>query len=355
MKMIDPHVHCRDWNQSHKETIEHALYVAEQIGLSGIFDMPNTSPPINSRELVEKRLIDAQKIASPVFYGLYVGLTSNPDQLREAVRTYRDFFPKQGDSVGVIGLKMFAGHSVGNLGIIEEDEQKKVYQILTNEGYQGVLAVHCEKEFLLKNDLWNPSKPETHCDARPPEAEYESVRDQINFASEYRFPGNLHILHTSFPESVKLIDKAKERGIKITCGATPHHCRLNRALMGGSKRGILYKVNPPLRQLSATVVILSLLKEGRIDFIETDHAPHTLEEKTSKHMSGFPGLPYYPHFLKFLREEAGFQDSQIRNLTHNNINRLFGLNLPELNKTPNLDLQEEYNVDVYQGIRKNAN
>jgi dihydroorotase len=328
--MIDPHVHCRDWNQKHKETVGHVLYVAEQIGLRGIFDMPNTNPPINSRELVERRLDDAQKIASPVFYGLYVGLTSDPDQVREAVRTYRDFFPKEGDSVGVIGLKMFAGHSVGNLGIIEENEQRRVYQVLTEEGYEGVLGVHCEKEALLRNDLWDPSNPESHCDARPPEAEYESVRDQITFASEYKFPGNLHILHTSFPESVKLVDKARTDGdTRISCGATPHHCRLNRNLMASSKQGILYKVNPPLRQLSASIAILTLLKEGKIDFIETDHAPHTLEEKTDNHMSGFPGLPYYPHFLRFLSEEAGFSEIQLRDLTHNNVNRIFGLNLPD--------------------------
>ena len=70
---------------------------------------------------------------------------------------------------------MFAGHSVGNLGIIGEDEQRGVYKVLTEEGYEGVLGVHCEKEALLRNDLWDPSKPESHCDARPPEAEYESV------------------------------------------------------------------------------------------------------------------------------------------------------------------------------------
>jgi len=124
--------------------------------------------------------------------------------------------------------------------------------------------------------------------------------------------------------------------------------------MGNPEKGLLYKVNPPLRQLSASIAILALLKEGRIDFIETDHAPHTLEEKTGKYMSGFPGLPYYPHFLRFLKEKAGFQDSQIRDLAHNNINGIFGLNLPELNKSPDLNLHGEYEVDVYQGVREDA-
>ena len=252
---------------------------------------------------------------------------------------------------------MFAGRSVGNLEIIEENKQQKVYQTLTEENYKGVLAVHCEKESLLRNKLWDPSKPETHCDARPPEAEYESIKDQIKFATNYNFPGNLHILHTSFDESVRLVNKTKKEGkIKITCGTTPHHCRLNRELMKDSERGILYKVNPPLRKAETSNKLLNLLKEGYIDFIETDHAPHRLQEKISdKYMSGFPGLPYYPHFLRFLKKEAGFQESQISNLTHNNINKIFGLNLPELNRAPDLNLQAEYEFDVYQGIRKNAN
>jgi dihydroorotase-like cyclic amidohydrolase len=76
--MIDPHVHCRDWGQSYKETIAHALSVAERVGLSGIFDMPNTSPPINSRALIEKRLSDARGVSSPVFYGIYAYSTPFP-------------------------------------------------------------------------------------------------------------------------------------------------------------------------------------------------------------------------------------------------------------------------------------
>lgn len=130
--MIDPHVHCRDWGQSYKETIEHALLVAEKIGLSGIFDMPNTSPPINSGKLIEQRLADAAKIKSSVFYGIYAGLTPDKNQIKEVVKSWRELFPK------VLGLKMFAGHSVGNLGIIKEEEQKLVYQTLAKEGYERI-------------------------------------------------------------------------------------------------------------------------------------------------------------------------------------------------------------------------
>lgn len=345
--MIDPHVHCRDWAQSHKETIAHALSVAERIGLSGIFDMPNTSPPVNSRELIEKRLADAYKKNSPVFYGIYAGLSSNPNQIREVVNTWRELFPK------VVGLKMFAGHSVGNLGIIKEDEQRLVYQTLSNEGYDGVLVVHCEKEALLKPSLWNPLNPKSHSYARPNEVEVESVRNQIDFATEFKFKGTLHIAHISVPKSVDLVDRTRQEGsIRISCGLTPHHCLLSYDLVPESNEGLIYKVNPPLRDETSSKGMFELLRQGKINWIETDHAPHNLKEKLDEpFMSGFPGLPFYPHFLDFLREN-GFSEEQVRNLTHKNISDTFGINLPERCINPNRELQKEYEVDVYGGIRK---
>jgi dihydroorotase len=345
--MIDPHVHCRDWKQAHKETISHTLTIAEKIGLSGIFDMPNTSPPINSRDLIEKRLADAYKINSPVFYGVYAGLSSNPDQIREITNTYRELFPK------VVGLKMFAGHSVGNLGIIKGDEQKRVYQTLSSEDYQGVLVVHCEKERLLKPNLWNPLNPKSHSYARPYESEVESVKNQIEFAEESKFKGILHIAHISVPESVNLVDKArKEENIRVTCGLTPHHCLLNYELIPDSQDGLIYKVNPPLRDSTSQKRMLELLKQEKIDWIETDHAPHTLKEKLEEpFMSGFPGLPFYPHFLDFLKLN-GFSEEQLRNLTHKNICNTFGITLPEKDINSNKELHIEYEVDVYKKIRR---
>ncbi len=345
--MIDPHVHCRDWTQSHKETIAHALSVAERIGLSGIFDMPNTSPPINSRELIEKRLADAYKTDSPVFYGVYAGLSSNPGQIKEVVEAWRELFPK------VIGLKMFAGHSVGNLGIVGEDEQRLVYQTLSSEDYDGVLVVHCEKESLLKPTLWTPSNPKSHSYARPNESEVESVRDQIEFASGLKFRGILHIAHISVPKSVELVDRVRQEGnIRISCGLTPHHCLLSYDLVPESNDGLVYKVNQPLRDGVSQKRMLELLKQGQIDWIETDHAPHTLKEKLeAPFMSGFPGLAFYPHFLDFLREN-GFSEEQVRSLTHGNICETFSIDLPERDINPNKDLHNEYEVDVYRGTRK---
>src|SRR3989344_132430 len=105
---IDPHVHCRDGKQSYKETIAHALSVAEHAGFTAIFDMPNTDPPILWKAQAEERITIAKKANSPVFYGLYMGITASDKQIQSTIEAY-DAHPE------VIGLKMFAGHSVGNL------------------------------------------------------------------------------------------------------------------------------------------------------------------------------------------------------------------------------------------------
>jgi dihydroorotase len=248
---------------------------------------------------------------------------------------------------------MFAGHSVGNLGIIGENEQRLVYQTLSDEGYGGVLVVHCEKESLLRSNLWNPLNPKSHSYARPLESEVESVRNQIDFAREFQFRGILHIAHVSVPESVELVYRVRKEGtIKIGCGLTPHHCLLSYEFVPESQDGLIYKVNPPLRDDVSRRKMLELLRQGKIDWIETDHAPHTLKEKLEEpFMSGFPGLPFYPHFLDFLRI-SGFSEEQIRNLTHRKICDAFGIDLPERDITPNRELHNEYGVDVYRGIRK---
>ena len=166
---IDLHVHFRDFNQRHKETIKHGLEVAYDSGLDAVFDMPNTDPPIMTRELVMDRLKIAKDTGvSDVFYGVYMGLTANPEQVKRAVDVFREF-PQ------VIGMKLYAGHSVGNLGVITEEDQRRVYETLAREGYGGVLAVHCEKESHLHPETWKHQQPIIHCYARPENAEIWAI------------------------------------------------------------------------------------------------------------------------------------------------------------------------------------
>ncbi|MEK7447780.1 MAG: amidohydrolase family protein [Patescibacteria group bacterium] len=316
---IDPHVHLRDEEQNYKETIVHGLDTAKKMGVDIVFDMPNTQKPILTEEDVVRRLKlvpDAEKGR----YFLYIGATADAEQLKNAAKLVEEV--KE-----VIGIKMFAGKSTGTLEIIDEDEQKGVYSVLAKCGYTGVLAVHCEKEAHI-TDTFDPKNPITHATSRPNSAEHESIKDQIRFAQESGFQGTLHICHTSTKESVELVNEARKE-MKITCGVTPHHLLFDDSKMNES-HGLLYKMNPPLRSKKDVEALRNYLKEGKIDWIETDHAPHTVGEKLyDGYPSGFPSLYLYKELVEELLPSLGLSEGEIENLTYNNIIKAFKLKTGE--------------------------
>jgi dihydroorotase len=353
--MIDPHVHLRDWNQADKETLRHGLSVAWRAGLDGVFEMPNTDPPLTSREAILRRIGDADRaireLGVPIFHGIYAGLTADPAQIEGVVKAWRELFPR------VVGLKMFAGHSTGNMGIIAREKQALVYKKLAELKYTGVLAVHCEKEDLLKKlpdgkPDWDPASPATHCQARPPAAEVASVNDQKELARAAGFAGTLHIAHISTPWALDLLRgrhaPSEPLAFRITCGLTPHHALLDETRMDGPK-GLLLKANPPLRPSPMPSMMLARLTKGEIDWIETDHAPHTLKDKTEGYASGIPGLPYYPRFMDLLRAR-GLSEAWIDALCHDAVCRAFGVNIPNRRRKPDLGLASEYPWNPFEGI-----
>lgn len=314
---IDPHVHFRDANQNYKETIAHGFSVANDAGVSYVFDMPNTLKPILKEEDVLNRLRLVPEVKKENYF-LYIGATSDEEQLIEAINLVKNY--KE-----VIGMKMYAGRSTGNLAIINEEEQKKVYRVLTENGYEGVIVVHCEKEsFML--DIFDPKNPYTHALCRPKIAEIESVKDQIKFVKDFNFKGTLHIGHISTAKSIELVNEAK-KDINITCGITPHHIIWTDEKLK-EPNGNLYKMNPPLRDKEEVKKLQELLKQGKVDWIETDHAPHSVGEKLHKGFpSGYPTLYIYKEFIENFLPNIGISEEQIDNLTFHNIKNTFKLNI----------------------------
>lgn len=341
MGIVAPHVHCRKslYKVGSAEYIGHALSVAERAGVDAIFDEPNTIPdPITTREQVIERLEIAKSYNSKVFYGLHIGLTSDSEQIYRAVDVCREFSPKPGDSVGVVGTKTFFGKSVGNLEIIKLPRQKGVWDELGHCGYEGVSTNHLEKEKFMRPWLWDPRVPTSHSLARPAIAEIESIKDQVKFLYDSNFKGTFHIAHVSTPKAVDYINAVRNNEVstlKITCGATPHHLFLNTRMMEelGPKNGLLWKVNPPLRSEAEQRGLLDRLKSGKINWIETDHAPHLLVNKTGEafdddgkpiYMSGIPGLDSWPKVIERLKRE-GFDNVRIRELTRDNVLEVYGI------------------------------
>ncbi len=314
---IDPHVHFRDEEQNYKETIVHGLQVAKKNGVDIVFDMPNLARPLLLEADVKRRLALVPEKEKNRYY-LYLGATENEEQLAEAVRlvhTYKE----------VIGLKMYAGKSTGDLAILKEEAQRNVYTLLAKYNYDGVIAVHCEKEAYMTN-TFDPEYPLSHALARPNKAETESIKDQIRFVKESGFRGTLHIAHLSCKDSLTLVDTARKQGMKITCGVTPHHLMWTMDVMNEA-HGLLYKMNPPLRSQADVEGLRAGLKTGLIDWIETDHAPHTIGEKLHDgYPSGYPTLYIYKECVETLMPQWGVTTKQIEALTYTNIVKTFKLN-----------------------------
>jgi dihydroorotase len=181
----------------------------------------------------------------------------------------------------------------------------------------------------MDSDLFDPEDPYTHTKARPKEAEIESVKDQIKFAREANFEGTLHICHVSCPETVDLIDDARKY-MKITCGVTPHHLMWSADEMLNRPDGLIYKMNPPLGGDEDVAGLRDRLRDGKIDWIETDHAPHALGEKLfgmnndkRKSPSGFPSLYMYKKCVEEFLPSIGVSEDLIKKLTYTNIKDAF--------------------------------
>jgi dihydroorotase len=312
---IDPHVHFRIGKQSIQETILSVLEAAASQGIAKVFDMPNTDPPITTEEQIRERLELVPK-GRMSEYHIWVGLTYDPEQIKEAVKCVREYN-------NVIGMKLYAGSSTGNLSVIEKEDQRTVYKTLVESGYKGVIAVHCDKESLMRPDFWDPKNPITHTQARPKEAEVESIRDQIELVKETGFSGTIHICHVSCPEAMELIEEAR-KVIRITCGVTPHHIMWTDEMLMRPD-GLLYKMNPPLRDKESVEELRKYLVDGKIDWIETDHAPHHISEKFfAPYLSGYPTLYLYKDFVENYLPSLGVSKELIEKMTSGNILKTFG-------------------------------
>ncbi len=331
--MIDPHVHLRDWSQSEKETMARAFTIAWRAGISALFEMPNTDPPLTTRASVIRRLSDADRsledLGIPLFHAMYLGLTAEEGQGEEAVRTHGELFPR------VVGFKLYAGHSTGRMGVTATEAQLRVWRTLARLNYRGVVAVHAEREDLLVPGAWDPDRPETHSLARPPLAEVASVQTQLALAEAAGFRGRLHICHASVADTVTLV-RAEAPGLPfgVSLGVTPHHLLLTSDL---ARRSDIpeWNVNPPLRSEENRQALRQALLRGDIDLIESDHAPHTLADKKAG-ASGLPGLPAYGLLVRRLMQEGGGTDDRsLHALTTLAACRIFGIDPDDLPENPN--------------------
>jgi len=352
--MIDSHVHTRDFEEAEKETIEHAIRVVYRAGFDGIYAEPNTKPSITTREMVIGAMKRADKVIRQIeqeggkfFYGQFVGLTTDPEQVKRAIDIVREFFPKNGDErTGTVGLKEYAGQSTNDLTVGKIHQQRRNKQILVEEGYEYVQKEHCERDDLMRTELWDPKNPITHSLVRHRDTEIVSVRNQIDLCLETGYalpgsPGRLHLVHLTTPEAIDLVNEYRTR-LNITCAVRPLDLLLNNTVMN-HKDGIFYKVNPPLRDEETRREDYKRYRDRMVDILESDHAPHTPKDKIEKYASGIPILAIWQRLISELIAR-GVNPELINETMHNKVNKIFGTNIPQSGR-PLETIQED--VDWY--------
>ncbi len=275
---IDAHVHFREPGHTHKEDFLSGSKAAAAGGVTTIFDMPNTSPPTVFRDDLEQKRELAKK--SLVNYGLYVlGCKDNMNN----VGSYKN----------IPGIKVFLGSSTGNY--LTED-MGVFAEILKNS--EKPVVVHAENESLIRYFSNKFKESKMHHKMRDNLAAVLSVAEACTLATYLR--KRLHITHVSTSEEIDYLRRNKNQ--YITFEVCPHHLFLDEQFF--AKYGNFGKMNPPLRYADDRAELWNAIKEGLVDMITTDHAPHLIEEKQKPFEEAPSGIPGVQTRIPLLLNEA---------------------------------------------------
>lgn len=281
--LIDCHVHLREPGATYKENFETGSKAAVGGGFTFILDMPNNPKPTISIEALEEKIsLSKQKAICDI--GFYFGTNGkNMDQ-----------FEKAWENPNVFGLKIYMNHTTGDLLI----ENIKILEKIFN--------------------AWKSDKPIL----------VHAEEDKLDLAIELakKFDRRLHACHLSRAEEVKMVKKAKATGLKITAGVTPHHLFLTEVEVERLEGFAIMR--PPLGSQDDQNALWQAIKDKTIDIVETDHAPHTKEEKMSANPpSGIPGLETALGLLIKAVNKGNLTLDDVKRLLYDNPKKIF--NIPD--------------------------
>lgn len=286
---IDDQVHFREPGLTHKAELYTEAKAAVAGGVTSYMEMPNTSPPATTIELLEQKYTRASEV-SLANYSFYMGTTNhNIDELLKV------------NESEVCGVKIFMGSSTGDMLV---DNHATLERIFKNVPL--LIATHCEDDNLIKGNLARFKEElgehidaRYHAEIRSAEACYNSSSFAVQLAEKHNT--RLHILHISTARETKLfrndIPLAKKR---ITAEACIHHLWFCDA--DYEKLGNLIKWNPAIKTAGDREAVFAAILDGRIDVVATDHAPHTLQEKQQTYFNAPSGGPLVQHSLQAMLE-----------------------------------------------------
>jgi len=336
----DVHVHLREPGFSYKETVLSGTKAAAHSGYTTVCTMPNLNPVPDSLEnlKIQQDIIDKDAIIN-VFPFASITIGENGENLSD--------MDNLADKV--------AGFSDDGRGVQNEslmfDAMKKAKEL------DKIIVAHCEDNSLLKGGYIHDgeyAKINGHkgiCS----ESEWGPIKRDLELVRKTGC--KYHVCHISTKESVDLIRKAKAEGLDVTCETAPHYLVFNDMMLSDSGS---FKMNPPIRSESDRLALIEGIKDGTIDMIATDHAPHSEEEKSGgleKSLNGIVGLEtaFPVLYTKLVKENIITLEKLIELMSINPYKRFFGDNSIKVGSNANFNafsLSEKYTINPDEFLSK---
>ncbi len=349
--LIDMHVHLREPGLTQKGDMETETRAALAGGVTTVCDMPNTDPPTVTVNALRDKVERAKRFKD-CDIRFYFGVTA-PEHLEELRRlcTNNELVDLRASCCGV---KLYLDHSTGNQKI----DPALVGDVLRFCKEQHLVVVaHCEDPEINANAadrLMKEADVSAHSRRRPPESEEKAVSFLLE--QSRKTGAHVHPTHISTKRALALIRKAKKDGINVTCDVTPHHLFLT--VEDYPALGTMGKMNPPLRSVEDRDALWKGIADGTVDCIATDHAPHTVEEKSGEPLKAPGGVPgvetmlpllltvlsgQWPHPMSPKPAKAVLTVDDIRRLCFENPNRILSLG-KDGNSTIKIKPGEEWEI-----------
>ena len=330
----DVHVHFREPGFSYKETIATGSRAAAHGGYTAVCTMPNLKPVSDSIEHLNEQLRIIEDDACIHVYPY-------------AAITVEQMGKEMADLDGMAD-KCIAFSDDGH-GVQSDDMMRQA--MLKAMSLGKMIVAHCEDNSLLHGGYIHDGKYATEHGHRGicSESEWGQIARDLRLAKETGCA--YHVCHISTKESVEIIRKAKADGVDVTCETAPHYLLLDDSMLQEDGK---WKMNPPLRDASDREALIEGIKDGTIDCIATDHAPHSAEEKSrglEKSAFGIVGIEIaFPLLYSYLVKPGIITMEQLQDcLVYNPRNRF---NIPLGNDYSVWDLEEEWTIDTSKFLSK---
>ena len=306
--VIDDQVHFREPGLTHKANIYTESKAAVAGGITSFMEMPNTNPQALTQELLEDKYVIASQ-TSIANYSFFMGASN--DNLEEVLKT---------DPKKVGAIKIFMGSSTGSMLV---DNRIVLEEIFKKSPM--LIAVHCEDEQTIQENTIKAKKEfgeevpiNEHPNIRSAEACYKSSSMAVELAKKHNT--RLHVFHLSTEKEISLFDNTLPLAKKlITAEVCIHHLWFDESKY--SEKGTLIKWNPAVKKASDKDALFQALLDDKLDVIATDHAPHTLKEKSNTYFNAPSGGPLVQHalpaMLAFVKQEKISIEKVVEKMCHN--------------------------------------